>query len=446
VTIGTGLITGFSVSHEHATLDDIDAASAESQRTGVEHLLSGPGVEEAYVLQTCNRTEAYVVTDDRAAGTEALSTFTDLDDDTVRTLGHEESLRHLMRVAAGLESFVLGEDQIIGQVRDAYEDARGVAGIGPLLEEGITKAIHVGERARTETAINDGVVSLASAAVKLASEEHGIEGETALVVGAGEMGQLAVNALEASISHLYVANRTIPHAEHLVSVADVDGTAMGLDADDLAAAVEDASVVISATDSPDPIFETGTFAGVDETFVVDIAHPRDVPQSAETHETITHYDLDDLEAVTEKTRRTRREAAERVEAMVDSEFEHLLTRYKRKRADSVISAMYESAEEVKTTEVETALSKLDGLDDDQQEVVESMADAIVSNMLAAPTKSLRDAAEDDDWATINTALRLFDPDFGPETAAVEPPEFVDTGGVGDVPESVRATVREQLDD
>ncbi|MFB6182915.1 MAG: glutamyl-tRNA reductase [Haloarculaceae archaeon] len=424
MTIGTGVITGVSVSHERATVDEIEAARADSQRAGVDELLARDGVEEAFVLQTCNRTEAYVVTESHDRGRAVVAQFVaDVDDDVIATFDHEECLRHLMRVAAGLESFVLGEDQIIGQVRDAYQDARGVGGVGPLVEEAVTKAIHVGERARTETAINEGVVSLASAAVRAAETERTLDGATALVVGAGEMGSLAAKALADSVTRLFVANRTVPHAEHVAATVDAETTAIGLDA--LETAVESASVVVSATGSPDPIFTADTFAGAGETFVVDIAQPRDVSPTADRLADVTVYDLDDLETVTERTRRQRRAAAERVEAMIDDEFEHLLNRFKRKRADSVVATMYESAEGIKARELETALGKLDDLDDDQRAVVESMADAIVNQLLAAPTRSLRDAAEEDDWSTIDTALRLFDPEFEPEDVVAQPPEFVD---------------------
>ena len=186
-----GVISGVSVSHEHASVHEIETVATESQRETVATLLAEPSVEEALVLQTCNRAEAYVVTDDPDSGRAALDTYLDgVDEGVVDRMDHEESLRHLMRVGAGLESLVIGEDQIIGQVRDAYEDARSVGGIDTVLESAVTKAIHVGERARSETAINDGVVSLGSAAVALAQREHDIDGATALIVGAGEMATL----------------------------------------------------------------------------------------------------------------------------------------------------------------------------------------------------------------------------------------------------------------
>ncbi len=445
MTVGTDVITGVSIPHTQASVEELEHAAATSQRAAVDTLLQESSVQEAYVLQTCNRVEGYVVADSRESGRAALELLTgNIPETTVQELDHEESLRHLLRVAAGLESLVLGEDQILGQIRDAYEDARVEGGIGRILEDGVTKAIHVGERARTETRINEGVVSLASAAVQLITDECHLQNATGLVVGAGEMGTLAAKSLDDRLDRILVANRTVPHAEHVVRMVDTEGTAVALNA--LSAAVEEADVVVSATGSPAAVFDVGTLADAGETFLVDIAQPRDIPPAAEEIDSLTVYDLDRLEAVTEKTRRQREQAAQAVERIVDEEFDRLLSQYKRKRADRVISAMYESAERVKTQEVGTALQKLD-LDADGEAVVESMADAIVSQLLAAPTSSLRDAAEEDDWSTIQTALELFDPNFGPESP---PPEFVAGMNREDIPEEKREEIPQavlnQLDD
>ncbi|MDJ1432527.1 glutamyl-tRNA reductase [Halostagnicola sp. A-GB9-2] len=411
-----GVVTGARVTHESGTVDDLATASPESQRSSVAEFLSIPEVEEAIVLSTCNRVEAYVVTGDSAVGQAVLEEFfNETDEDALVRTDHEDSLKHLLRVATGLESVVLGEDQIIGQVRTAYEDARTAGGIGPLLEMAVTKAIHVGERARTETKINEGVVSMGSAAARLATRERSLEGTTGLVIGAGEMGQLAARSLaETGIEELVVANRTVSHAEHLVEEFDIDGRAVPLHS--LETVTEQATVIVTATSSDDPLLEQ-RHLGDREQIVVDLGQPRDVRPNAGALESVTVFDLDDLETVTERTRGQRAEAASKVEAMIEREFDHLRSQYKRARADDVIGTMYESAERIKARELETAISRLEddrgeGLSDDQREVVESMADSLVSQLLAPPTKSLRAAAEEDDWRTINTALELFDPDFG----------------------------------
>ncbi len=411
-----GVVTGARVTHESGTVDDLATASPESQRSSVAEFLSIPEVEEAIVLSTCNRVEAYVVTGDSAVGQATLEEFFgDTDEDALVRTDHEESLKHLLRVATGLESVVLGEDQIIGQVRTAYEDARTAGGIGPLLEMAVTKAIHVGERARTETKINEGVVSLGSAAARLATRERSLEGTTGLVVGAGEMGQLAARSLaETGIAELVVANRTVSHAEHLLEEIDIDGRAVPLSS--LETVTERATVIVTATSSDDPIIGREQLGNRDQ-IVVDLGQPRDVRPEASAHESVTVFDLDDLETVTDRTRDQRAEAASAVEAMIEREFDHLRSQYKRARADNVIGTMYESAERIKARELETVISRLEdedgeGVSDEQREIIESMADSLVSQLLAPPTKSLRAAAEEDDWRTINTALELFDPDFG----------------------------------
>ncbi len=410
-----GVISGVSVSHGDATVDEIDAATNDDVSGAVSSLLTKEGVDEAFALQTCNRAEAYVVTESVADGRRALEGFApDVRDGALTPMDHEESLRHLMRVAAGLESLVLGEDQIIGQVKDAAEATRKAGGLGPVLEDALTKAVHVGERARTETAINEGAVSLGSAAVDLAASEVDVESATALVVGAGEMGTLTAHSLaRADVDRLVVANRTLDTAATVAEEVPADADVVGLDV--LGDAVADADVVIAATGSDDPVVDAATVAGAGETFVVDIAQPRDVSPDAAAVDGVTVRDIDDLESVTQATRERRESAARRVETMIDEEFERLIAGYKRRQADEAISAMYESAETVKQREVDTALAKLESqgsLTDDQRETVSALADALVGQLLAAPTKSLRDAAAEDDWATIQTAMRLFDPEFG----------------------------------
>ncbi|WP_339102330.1 glutamyl-tRNA reductase [Haloterrigena salinisoli] len=427
--ISAGVVTAARVTHESGSVDDLAAASPESQRAAVADLLSVPEIEEAYVLSTCNRVEAYVVGTDAAVGRAALEEFfTGVEDDAVVVTDHDESLHHLLSVAAGLESVVLGEDQILGQVRTAYEDARTTGGIDEMLETAVTKAIHVGERARTETEINEGVVSLGSAATKLAGREIDLDGTTALVVGAGEMGRLAARSLaDAGVDDVVVANRTIDHAEHLAAELDVAAEAVPLEA--LSTVASGADVVVTATGSEEPILESeqlATDGDVDagpDRVVVDLGQPRDVDPAADELSTVAVYDLDDLESVTEETREQRSDAASEVESMVDREFELLCDQYKRARADEVIAAMYESAERMKERELETALSRLDGeeFSEQQREVVEAMADALVNQLLAPPTKSLREAAAEDDWSTINTALQLFDPDLSGADEPVAPP-------------------------
>jgi glutamyl-tRNA reductase len=439
VTTPTGLLSGVSVSHHRGGIDDIDAVSRNTQPTTVEALLTHEETKEAFVLQTCNRAEAFVVTETAATGQAVLESYVEtVDESVVDTFDHEAGLRHLMRVAAGLESLVVGEDQILGQVRQAYEDARQADGIGPVLEDAVIKAIRVGERARNETPINEGVTSLGSAAVRLAQQELDLRAATALVVGAGEMAALTATALDGVAKRIVVSNRTLANAEHVAESLAGPARAVGLE--NLSAMLSTADIAVFATASPEHVLDVETLSHAGETLVVDLAQPRDVAPAARELAGITLRDLDTLEAVTAKTRDRRHEAVAAVEAIIDEEFDHLVTQYKRKRADKVIAAMYEGAEQTKKREVHTALSQLEaagGLNDAQRDVVDSLADALVGQLLAPPTQSLRDAAENDDWSTINTALRLFGP--GLELADD------DLMGADDVPPRVKALAADPAD-
>ena len=443
----TGAIAGVSVAHDRATVDEIESAGGDGVRATVSDLLARDGVEEAFALQTCNRSEAFVVTGRTVDGADALASFApDVRGGAVRRLDHEESLKHLMRVAAGLESLVLGEDQIIGQLREAYEESESAGGIGPVLKDAVTKALHVGERARNETSINEGVVSLGSAAVRLAATEIDLTDGSAVVVGAGEMGTLAARTLDdTAVSEIVVANRTVPNAEYVAGEIDTPAQAVSLA--DLPAVVPDADLVISATGSPEPVIEPKHVADAGRLVCVDIAQPRDVDPAVADRDGLTLYDIDALEDVTRRTRESREAEARDVEAIIDEELDRILQAYKRKRADAAISAMYAGADRVKAREVDRALSKLESqgdLTEAQRETVEDMADALVGQLLAAPTSSLRDAAGEDDWETIRTALRLFDPEFD------APPEVPggEAAGEGSGPEldGPPESIAEELDD
>ena len=409
----SSVITGLCVSHETASVDDIESADRFDQTATLTKLLAREPVAEAFVLQTCHRVETYVVTEARPAGRRVLTDFTpDIDTDSVVEMDHEESLRHLLRVAAGLESVVLGEDQILGQVRDAYTDAYEVGAIGPVLETAVLKALRVGERARTETDINDGVCSIGSAAVALADQRCDLGGATALVIGAGQLGSLAANAFaDSGIETLYVANRSVPRAEGVADDVDLGAArAVGLDA--LATVMAEADVVVSATSSDEYILDEDCLDNPGTTLIVDAARPRDVSPTVTSIEEVTLCDLCALESVVDEAKQRRQRAVEAVETIVDCEFDRLQEQYRRERADDVIAAMYERAEEMKSRQVSKTLARIESTGDDREtrrEIIESLADALVDHLLADPTLGLREAAADGDWRMLEAGSRLLAP-------------------------------------
>ncbi|WP_182013914.1 glutamyl-tRNA reductase [Haloquadratum walsbyi] len=453
--MNTGVICGVRVSHNRASVEEIELAGERDSRTIMETLLTRDGITESFAIQTCNRSEAYVVADGAVAGRRALASFApDVRDGAVVDMSHEESLRHLLRVATGLESLVLGEDQILGQFKRAIEVARGIGALGPMLEAGVTKAIHVGERARSETSINEGAVSIGSAAVRLAGQSVGLNGRKALVIGAGEMGSLVAESLASTnISEVVIANRTIENAESIAETINSPAYAVSLDS--LTEVITEASIIMTATGYGKYLIEPTDIDGAGETFIIDLAQPRNVHPATADIENAIVQDIDALESITKETEASRQAAAREVDAMIDEEFDRLLESYKRQRADEAISEMYEAAEHVKRREVETALEKLEKqgtLTDNQRETVSSMADTLINQLLAAPTKSLRDAAAEDDWTTIQTAMTLFDPNFGGDTPQPDRPDDIpraaERGDISgdDLPDDVPNHIAEKVSD
>ena len=424
--VNSCVISGCRVTQERASVSELETACQRAPHARLRDLTWADQVSEAFVLQTCLRAELYVVTETAAAGHSVLSSVgLDVPDDLVVEMDHEESLRHLFRVTAGLESFVVGEDQILGQIQDAIETADTVGSIGPVLETALSKAIHIGQQVREETPINDGPTSIGGAAVSLVERERTLDQGSVLVIGTGEMGTHIAQAIDIrGNTELLLANRTRESAERLAAQLDTVGSVVDFEA--IPVVLGDADVVITATAGPDPILNADAFSNSGHTFVVDLAQPRDVAPDVDDCEDVILHDLDTLETITERARKRRRDADGRVETMIDEAITDLLDQYKRQRVDGVVAGMYRGAERIKRRELETAFSKLEhhgGLTDEQREDVEALADALVSELLAPPTAGLRDAAARDDWRTIATAIDLFDPDIEqPMDAMPDPTE------------------------
>lgn len=427
-------VTGVGVSHRRVAVSELEAASWPDPTARLETLLDREDVDEAFLLQTCHRVEEYVVTPEPSSGAAAVDDFaTGVSSEAIESMGHRGSLRHLLRVAAGLDSQVIGEDEILGQVKRAYRLADGIGALGEILDPAVLKAIHVGERARTETAINEGNVSLGSAAVELADGELGVDGRDVLLVGAGGIAKtVASRVADHGPSSLAIANRSLSNAEALAADLSIPATAVGLR--DLPKRASMSDLVFTATGSDDPVLARRDLAGSDGTLVVDLGQPRDVDGGVESIPGITVRDLDDLRTVVDSSVSERAEAADSVEEIVDEELDLLLDQHKRARADAVIAGMYRGAEYIKRREVDSALSKLEtdgAVTPQEREVVEGLADTLVSQLLAIPTRSLREAALEDDWETITSAIQLFDPDVDGQMAFfVRPDEksAIDAGG------------------
>jgi glutamyl-tRNA reductase len=400
-------IKGLLVTHKRAELGDLERLCAPSAEEIREELMRE--ADEAYVLQTCNRAEFYVSGASRSV-LEELADELDVREGTGRYVGHTEAARHLMRLASGLESMVVGEDEILGQMRDAYHEASDDGALDGSLDTAVLKALHVGERARDETAINEGNASMGSAAVETAREELGsLRGVKVVVVGAGEMGELVARSLaerDAEYDEILVANRTYDTARRLADEIGGEPTRFG----EITSHLDETDILVTATGAPHLIFDGEDLCGHD-LFVLDLANPRDVDDGAATADGVELVDIDDLADVSDSSVEKRRRAAEEVEEMIDEEMDVLKEKMKEKRAMEMLSKIYTRAEEIRTEETREALRKLEtggrNLDDREREVIEDLTNSLVNQLLSTPTEALKNAAQEEDFETLRSASEIF---------------------------------------
>ncbi len=394
-------LAALSVSHKRASVDQISQLT-ERPTEALLGRLRAAGADEAYVLHTCNRAEYYVAgpREAREAAIEDVSISTD----TIQRFEGTDAARHLLRVAAGLESMVVGEDEILGQVSAAMETAQPFldGSLGPVVE----KAIRVGKRVRSETHINEGNASMGTAAAELASRRlDSIEDSRAIVIGAGEMGKLVASPLADRGVDLLVTNRTYDSAKDLAE--RVDATPICFEA--VQSRIQYVDLVVSATDAPHPILDAGTFEGAD-VIAIDLANPPDVAPSAGDLETVTVFDIDDIGSIVDSAMSRRSEAAADAERIVDSEIESLERDLKKREAESMLSAIYKRAEQLQQAEVERAKNRIEqngGLSEEEAAVLEEMGSALVNKLLSTPTESIKEAAVSEDYQTLKTVADVF---------------------------------------
>lgn len=401
-------LRGLLVTHKRAEVSEIEQLCKEPAGDLREKLLDY-GADEAMVLQTCNRAEFYVSTEADEEVLNAIADDLDLRSGPAREVEGAETARHLMRLAAGLESMVVGEDEILGQLRDAYHAASDVGDIDDRLETAALKAIHLGEKARDETAVNEGNASMGSAAVDLARERlDGLDDVKVAVVGAGEMGELVAKALvsrEAEYDDIVVANRTYETAENLAD--EIGGRAVKFN--ELGGYLREVDVVVTATGAPHMVFDSGDLGGHD-VLVMDLANPRDVAPEAGEDTDVDLVDIDDLADVSDSSLERRLDAEDEIEEMIDEEIESLEEQLKQERAMEMLSEIYGRAEEIRMEETQEALRKLDtgtGLSERDREIIDDLTKSIVNQLLSTPTDALKKAAVSEDYDTLRSASEIF---------------------------------------
>ena len=423
VALGLNHTTAPLELRERASVDDHGISSA------LQSLSSFPGVSEAAILSTCNRTDLYCGV---GAGQDAPTCWFDefLGIDRGDLAGHlyvhreDAAVRHVMRVASGLDSMVLGEPQILGQLKQAYGLARREGSLGVVLDKLFQRSFSVAKRVRTDTDIGSSPVSVAYAAVTLAHRIFGDFGvRTALLVGAGETVELCARHLASGrIGRMVIANRTVEHARRIATALG----AYAISLDEVPLHLGEADIVISSTGSREPIisFEQ-TRAAVRQRrrrpmFMADLAVPHDIERSAGNLPDVYLYTIDDLADVIEEGRQRRAAAAGVAEGIIDQQVAEFMAWMRGRRVSSVIVRVRESAAAAKDEVLEKARRRLEG-GEPANEVIEYVARTLTNKLLHAPSTGIREAGASDRGDIVEAARLLFgvteedeDPGGGPD--------------------------------
>lgn len=387
----------------------------------LKQMLDLPAVDEAIIVSTCNRVELYAACRQPEKAVMELKSFlarfhglsSTLLAEHLYDFSGEDAIRHVLRVAASLDSMVIGEPQILGQIKTAYGYACEFNSTGTVLNRFLHKAFSVAKRVRTETAIASHAVSVSFAAVELARKIFdSLDNKTVMLVGAGEMCELAAkHFLSQGVAKVLVTNRTFSRAEKLAS--EFHGTAVNFD--NFREQLHRVDILLSSTGSPDFILTAKKLKEVCKDrrykpmFLIDIAVPRDIEPAANKLDCIYLYDVDDLQGVVQANLKERQKEAEKAELIIAEEVTQFLAWLAALEVKPTIVALRRKMEMVRQRELEKTMAGLQNLNDKERRAIEAMSAAIVNKILHHPTDLLRQTSNDGSGSTYLDALRaLFD--------------------------------------
>ncbi len=394
------------------------------------------GVTEGFLISTCNRVEVTALLEENRNGKEALLAFLRAEgtgrilaeDKYFYALHGRESIRHLFRVAASLDSMVVGEPQILGQLKAAYAVARKARTLHGALDLMVTRAFRLAKRVRSETGIGENAVSISFAAVELARRIFGsLKGKHVLLLGAGKMSELAARHLHRSgAENIYVANRTYERAVELASIF----RGQSFPYEDLPRRLPEMDIVITSSGASQHVITRELMRTVMDArrhrpaFLIDIAVPRNVEPSVHQLDQVFLYDIDDLRKVVEENVRGRAAKAGEAEEIVREEVEKTLLRLKRREAAPAIIELQDQLERIRTTEIARARRRLGDLSPEQVEAIEALTRGIVNKIAHGPISEIRRLASDPEGpAAMDLLRRAFCVDPGMLVSAES-----DTGG------------------
>jgi glutamyl-tRNA reductase len=408
------------VSHKTAPIDVREqlAVDAEQLPRTLHGLAEDTGVAEVLILSTCNRTELYCNIEPGADADPLLwlANRNGMDPAVLAshlyTLDEEQAVRHALRVACGLDSMVLGEPQILGQLKQAYQAAVGQGTAGKILNRLFQHSFYVAKQIRTQTAIGENSVSVAFTAVKLGIQIHGdLSDKTALLVGAGDTITLVAHHLRTNnIAELIIANRSVERSEELAN--RLNGRAVTLN--ELPANLAHADIVISSTASRLPLITEGAVRTALKArngapmFIVDLAVPRDVEPGVADVNDVYLYTVDDLNQVVGENTRLREAAAADAEEMINIQAQSYMDWLQSQDSTQTIVAIRARADKLKEEQLNKASRRL-AAGDDPADVLSALANGLVNRLLHKPTLKIREAAMDGNNEVVRIARDILDP-------------------------------------
>lgn len=414
------MIFCLSISHRDAGLPMLESLTFEDEERVLKEVYLMDFVQECILLQTCHRVEIYCATDKVAKEvakrvikfwSKKVGVSYDILEDVFRVYYGKDALLHLFYVTAGLKSMVIGEDQILGQVRTAYVKAKKLGTVNLILEKVFMKAVNVGRRVRTETRINEGSVSISSASVDLALKELGSAKKVkALVIGAGEAGSIVVENLhKKGVKKLLIANRTYSKGVKLAS--KVSGKAIRFN--QISEALPEVNLVVAAVSTKKPILKAKEVRKAlrknksDGLFIIDISQPRFVEKKVNLLDHVTLRNIGDLKGVVEKNIEKRLGEAEKARRIVIGELKLFENQLGRIMAEPVISKICRKIEEIRRIELRRVFQKIKEKDERKKLVIESFSRELAERMLQIPIEQLREAALKNNNGLLSSAEKLF---------------------------------------
>jgi glutamyl-tRNA reductase len=414
------------LSHRTAPVELRERIDLQTRGLGatLRELLSRGSVREAVVVSTCNRVELYAACDDVANAKSDLTGFmTDISSlppaeaakiaPSLYDATDLDATRHLFGVAAGLDSLVVGEPQILGQIKEAHAAATDARTAGPVLNRLFHASFAAGKRVRTETGLGSGAVSISYAAAALAKKIFGdVKGRSVLVLGAGEMGKLTALHLKShGVQHVTIVSRTMAHAAR---TAEAIGGAVAAPWDDMDTALAASDIVVTATGASSPILTKARLESVMRPrrnrplFIVDIAVPRDVEAAAGEIEQVFLYNIDDLQTTVRENLARRSSEVARAQAIVDDEVDKFFAWFRSRGAIPTVVALRHRFEAIRRAELERLEFKLSALSPEARSRVDEITHLIVEKLLLTPTEQLKAAADVETISAYAEALtRLF---------------------------------------